>query len=596
VAPPIDPSRGTAPGRWREHLRAVGSALDALDPAASKGARLPWTSALAALVVALVVGVVELFFIAGDHPLLSLVVLLGHASLVLGFLGWLARAIAHAGEERLSLLAQRRVDVVVGLVGAGLLAVAPRVAGGIIIARLLSMALGVALTTPLGIRVARLANLRPPQTLALSFLVVISAGTALLATPAATATGVSMGLVDALFTMTSATTVTGLVVVDTGSFLSPFGKAIILLGMQIGAVSTLVLGAAFIVVVGGRLPGQQQQELSQLLQVNPGEGLRRLVAAVSATTLVAEGLGVTSLYLLWLSGWIELPAAYDDPLLALWWCVFHAVSAFCNAGFALSPDSLSAFVGDPLVCFVFAALITTGGLGFAVMSDLARRLPWLERPRWSWDRLQIQTRVVLLAMVALNLVGALLILFLEYEGALAPYNLPTKLLAAVFQAVSLRTAGFNSIPMAGLAIPTLIVMLVWMFVGAGPGSTGGGVKTTTALTVVLAVRAMLRGRDDVELFGRTLPQSIVYRSIAIVLVTGLVAERRRDGAARRHGEAVDLRPHVLRAGGAAHHGPRRGRAGGGAHLPLPRGPHARGLVLSPRSLLPPRCASKPRES
>jgi trk system potassium uptake protein len=478
---------------------------------------------MVALSLATFVAAAELFFVVEDTPLLLLMVILFDTLLVSGFSGWLALRLLRSAERPLVRLLEHRIDVLVAISSLLLLPVAPRVAGGIVIARIGFTALGVGLTTALGERAARLANLKPPQTLALSFIGLIALGTALLATPAASASGAGVPLVDALFTMSSAITITGLVVQDTGTFFSPFGKTIILLGFQTGAVGTMVLGAAFIVVVGGRLPGRQQQELSQLLQVNPGEGLRRLIAAVSATFLGAEAIGAALLYGLWAVGWMELPREYDEALLALWWCVFHAVSAFCNAGFALSADSLSRFVSDPFVNLVFIALITTGGLGFAVISDLSRRRPWLEKPRWSWSSLQMHTRVVLLATLVLNLFGALAFLFFEYEGVLAPYGIATKLNASVFQAVTLRSCGFNTVPTVGLAMPTVIVMLMWMFVGAGPGSTGGGVKTTTATVTVLAIRAMLRGRDDVELFGRALPQTVVYRSIAIVLVTGVIA-------------------------------------------------------------------------
>lgn len=512
-------------GRATGHVRAFLVEVEAIEPSAGVASvmRVPRPLVIAALSLAAAVAAAELFFVIESSPLLHFLIILADTLLVVSFAGWLALRILRESGRLLVRLFEHRVELLVVLAALLLLPVAPRVAGGIVIARVGFTALGVGLTTALGERAARFANLKPPQTLALSFLGLIAVGTALLATPAASASTERIALIDAFFTMTSAVTVTGLVVEDTGTFFSPFGKTLILLGFQTGAVGTMVLGAAFIVVVGGRLPGRQQHELSQLLQVNPGEGLRRLIASVSATTLGAEAIGVAALYGLWAVGWLQLPPGYDEPLLALWWCVFHAVSAFCNAGFALEPESLSRFVGDPITCIIFMVLITTGGLGFAVMSDLSRRRPWFEKPRWSWNGLQVHSRVVIIATLVLNLFGAVAVLFFEYEGALAPYDLPTKLNAAVFQAVTLRTAGFNTIPFANLAMPTVIIMLMWMFIGAGPGSTSGGVKTTTATTTILALRAMLRGRDDVELFGRRLPQTIVYRSIAIVLVAGLIS-------------------------------------------------------------------------
>ncbi len=491
-------------------------------PGAVRDLRPPRWLTASALGFATLVLSVELFVRVEQRPLLELVVTLADACLAVSFGAWLAVQFAREQGRLADKLSSHRADLAVALISVALIfAVTARVSGPIVIGRLLFVTLGRVLSTPAGERVARIATKNPSRTTALSFAGLIALGTLLLMTPAATTSGKGTPLVDAFFTITSAVCVTGLAVQDTGAYFTPFGQTVILLGVQIGAIGIMVLGAAFIVIVGGSLPQRRQVGLSEMLEVRAGLTLRRLIGAVTATTLAAELLGILSLYLLWTVGGMELPKRYDDAGGALWWCAFHAISAFCNAGFGLASDNLSSFVANPFVCGIIALLITTGGLGFAVMSDLtSRRLPWLRRPRWSWDRLQLQTRVVLLATVVLNVVGTIGILFFEFAGALAPYDLGVKINAALFHAVSLRTAGFNTIPLGALAGPTIIMMLLWMFIGGGPGSTAGGIKTTTAVTVFFAVRAMIRARDDVEVFGRTLPKNIVYRAISIVMLAG----------------------------------------------------------------------------
>jgi trk system potassium uptake protein TrkH len=253
--------------------------------------------------------------------------------------------------------------------------------------------------------------------------------------------------------------------------------------------------------------------------LRPAEGVRSLITAIAASTLVAETLGMLALYTAWASGMLPLPQAYDNPSSALWWAGFHAVSAFNNAGFSLNPDNLMAYVGNPVVCGIVALLILTGGLGFAVTADLAQRSTWaVLRPGAIWARLSLQSKVALFATLGLNAVGMMVFLALEFDGALAGLSAPTKVLASLFEAVTIRTAGFNTVPHGSLASATVLFCIVWMFIGACPGSTGGGVKTTTASVVLMSVRSMLSGRDDVELFGRRIHPVVVYRSISIVLI------------------------------------------------------------------------------
>lgn len=394
--------------------------------------------------------------------------------------------------------------------------VMPRLAAGLVIGRLMITILTRLLETKVGTRFLSELNLRPSQTLALGFVGLIGVGTLLLTLPAATVDGHGVSFVNALFTITSASCVAGLTVFDVGSYLSHFGQAVVLIGMQVGGLGIMVLSAAFAVLVGGNIPSRKQVGLSEVLDVGTSEGLKRLIRSVTATTVVMELSGAMALFFMLQD---EIPKAGDR----LWWSVFHAVSAFCNCGISLSPYSLTPLLNIPLACFVILTLITIGGIGFFVISDLTSADVWrIKKPRAIWNRLEIQTRVVIVATIFLQILGMLLFLFFEYDGALYGLSIDKKVLASLFHSINLRSAGFFVVPMGVIAAPTVLFSIAFMFIGAAPGSTGGGIKTTTAAVSIVALRAMLRGRDDVDLFGRHIPPSIVNRSLSIVMVAAMV--------------------------------------------------------------------------
>lgn len=393
---------------------------------------------------------------------------------------------------------------------------APRFAAAMVIARAL---FGVGMNlfyTPLGKRLIANLNLRPSQTLALSFVGLIFAGTLLLMFPAATVDGKGALFLDAIFTITSAACVVGLSVVDIGDHFSFFGQAVILAAIQIGGLGIMVMSASFALMMGNRLQARTQTGLAQLVDVSTPEGVRNLVKSVAVITLFAESVGALALFV----AFSERNAGDVNPL---WWAIFHSISAFCNAGFGLAADSMSGFVSDFYVCGVIMALMTLGGMGFFVISDLMNPLVWeIKRVGAIWQRLQIQTRVALIATLFLNVLGLLFFLFFEFDGALLGLSIPEKIWASLFQAMSARTAGFFTVPMGTLAPATVLFMMAWMFVGANPGSTGGGIKTTTAAVAIMAVRAMLLGREDVEMFGRRIPSVIVNRALSIIFVAVLI--------------------------------------------------------------------------
>lgn len=392
----------------------------------------------------------------------------------------------------------------------------PRLAAALVIGRLFLTGLTHLLETRFGTRVLSTLNFLPSQTVALSFMGLISVGTLLLTFPAATTNGRGLFFIDAFFTMTSASCVAGLTVFNVGVELTRFGQAVVLFGMQAGGLGIMVLSAAFAVLVGGNIPSRKQVGLSEVLDVSSPEGLKTLIKAVAGTTIVMELLGALALFFL-LSE--QIPKASDR----LWWSIFHAVSAFCNCGICLSADSLMSLLDHYLACIVIMTLITIGGIGFFVIADLTDAENWqVKKPRAIWNRLQIQTRVVIVATIILQSFGMLLFLFFEYDGSLRGLSVDTKIMASLFHSVNLRSAGMFVVPMGIISAPTVLFSIAFMFIGAAPGSTGGGIKTTTAAVSIVALRAMLRGRDDVELFGRQMPPSIVSRSLSIVMVAAMV--------------------------------------------------------------------------
>jgi trk system potassium uptake protein TrkH len=425
----------------------------------------------------------------------------------------------------------RRVDLLLLAICIGTVWFEPRAAVIPIVMRIVVDVVSRAIARGRERRTAGAPALRPARALALSFIGLITGCALLLILPAATVDGQGATLTDAFFTASSATSVTGLVVQDTGSYWTNFGLIVILVTIQVGAIGIMVLAAAFAVLVGGRLPGSQQEGLSEagfgdLVNLSTIDGLKQLTVSVTGLTLAIEGVGALVIYAMWAVGWLELREAYDSWDTALWWSVFHSISAFCHAGFSLEPDSLVAWRDHYVFNIVMILLITLGAVGFPVLADLlprrGRKMAASRGLHGVWHRFHMQTKVVLLMTLVLNVIGMIAYLYFEYDRSLDGLSVPSKVMAALFQSVSTRSAGFNTVDIGVIAIPTMFVCVVWFFIGSAPGSTGGGVRVTTATVVVMAVRAMLRGRDDVELFGRTLPKSIVYRSISIVLIAGLL--------------------------------------------------------------------------
>lgn len=345
--------------------------------------------------------------------------------------------------------------------------------------------------------------------IALGFLLIILIVTALLMLPVSSAAGTMTDPLTALFTATSAVCVTGLVVVDTATHWSLFGKAVLLIGIQIGGLGVMTVIALVSMLLGQRIGLRQRTLLQESVASLHIGGIVRLVRRAMIGTALIEGTGALLLCFRF------VPML--GPVRGIGYSLFHAVSAFCNAGFDLMGTisgpytSLESFVGDPLINLTVMALILVGGIGFFVWDDLIQS-------RFRWRRMQLHTRLVLLLTAALILVPTLLFYALERRHALAGYDVGTRLLASAFSAVTPRTAGFDTLPTAQLSDASALLTLLLMLIGGNPGSTAGGAKTTTMLMVALLAASMLRREDEVHVLGRRLEASLMRRACAIVVI------------------------------------------------------------------------------
>jgi trk system potassium uptake protein TrkH len=363
----------------------------------------------------------------------------------------------------------------------------------------------------------------PAQLIVLSFAAAIAAGTVMLRLPVAHAPGAAIGWLEALFTATSAVCVTGLIVVDTGRDFSPVGQAIIVILIQMGGLGILTVGTLLALVTGRRLGFRERMNLQTQLSSLQVGGVVRLVRRIVVVVLGVELAGALLLYpRMAADGWG--PGA--------WQAVFHSVSAFNNAGFSLHADSLTRYVADSLVNVVILVLIVLGGLGFVVVVNLIAR-------HWQAQRapLSLHTKIALSATVLLIGVATVLLLALEWTNprTLGALPGPVKVMAALFQAITPRTAGFNTVDYAGMHQATLLVTILLMFIGGNPGSTAGGIKTVTFFVLVGSAWSLSRGRGELQLFNRRVPVQTAVRAGVItlssfmVVSTGLIVLSLTDG-------------------------------------------------------------------
>lgn len=346
----------------------------------------------------------------------------------------------------------------------------------------------------------------------LSFAGLILMGTVLLMLPVA-ANGPGLSPVDAFFTATSATCVTGLVVVDTGSALSLFGQWVVLLLIQGGGLGIMTFSTVLILLMTGRFSFVQRSVIQDTFTHAPDTRLPSLIRHVLMFTLILEAAGAALLFL-------RFSGVYP-PGRALYLAIFHSVSAFCNAGFCLFSRGLMDYRGDPLVNLTVALLIICGGIGFLVLLEL-KRLFFKSRQTPRTPRLSVHSKLVLTLTLLLLAIGTLGFLIYEWNDSMAGLPLPTKLMAAFFQSVTARTAGFNTLDFGKMANVTLLLTILLMFVGAASGSTGGGIKVSTLGVLFALSRSRLRGEEGTNIFHRTLTQETVGRAISVFVVAVIV--------------------------------------------------------------------------
>lgn len=347
----------------------------------------------------------------------------------------------------------------------------------------------------------------PARLIALTFLGAIAAGTLLLALPFSHEPGASLTWLDALFTATSAVCVTGLSTVDIGQTFNWIGEVVIMLLVQVGGLGTVTFGALAAIALRRRVGFQQRLGLQNQLRTLAVGGVVRVVRAIVIVALMAETAGALLL-------WAPF-AAREGAGRGAFQAVFHSVSAFNNAGFSLFSDNLLGFVRDPVVSLVICALIVTGGIGFVATVNLLARAREGRRAR-----LHLHTRIVLITTAALLGAGFLIVLVLEWGnpgtlGALPPAARP---LAAFFQSVTPRTAGFETLDYTLFRPATLMFTMLLMFIGGSPGSTAGGIKTATFLVLVGSAWSQARGRGELTLFGRRISSQFAVQAGAIAML------------------------------------------------------------------------------
>ena len=357
-------------------------------------------------------------------------------------------------------------------------------------------------------------RITPAQIIILGFLFLITVGTALLMLPVSTSGPGGASFLDALFTATSATCVTGLVVQDTALYWSPFGQAIILVLIQIGGMGVVTMAVAIFIFTGRHISLKQRWVMQESISAPQVGGIVRQTRFILKTALAMEAIGAVLL---------ALRFCPQMGVKGIWYAIFHSISAFCNAGFDLMGvrsgpcSSLTAYTADSLVNIAIILLIVLGGIGFMTWQDFREH-------KWHLRAMRLQTKVVL-STTAILLAGGFLYFFL-YEFRQPQWQTlgaGERFWAALFQTVTPRTAGFNTVDLSQMTPPSQLVTILLMLVGGSPGSTAGGFKTTTLAVLLLTTAAVFRRRDTAHCFGRRLQDEAVHSAMALFVIYLLLA-------------------------------------------------------------------------
>ncbi len=349
---------------------------------------------------------------------------------------------------------------------------------------------------------------KPGSTISASFFIFIMIGTILLMLPVATANGEGTSLVDALFTSTSALCVTGLTVQDTSLYFSRFGHVVIMVLIQIGGLGIMTSYAFFSIAIGRRLLISQQVTMKGVLDTENAD-IRKTIIFIILSAFILEAIGAAVLATHWSH------ETFDDYI---FYSVFHSISAFCNAGFSLFSNSLIGYSNDLVVNVTIGFLVISGGLGFIVLSNLFGYFSFSSKKN-KRRRLNLHTKIVLTMTVLLIIVGAILYYIFEYKNTLDLFSVREKISVSFFQSITTRTAGFTMVDVGSLATPTLLYFIFFMFIGGASGSAAGGIKVGTFFLILAVAYNMFRGREDVEIFDRTIHRRTVQKAVSIVILS-----------------------------------------------------------------------------
>ncbi len=352
----------------------------------------------------------------------------------------------------------------------------------------------------------------PEATLLGTFLAAMLVGSLLLASPLAQRAGAPLlGYVDALFMAVSATCVTGLTVVDVSSQFSLFGQAVILVLIELGGIGIMTFATFFVVLAGRELTAKSESLISATIGGDENRNLKSLLTSTVALAATCEAAGAAIFARAFHAGGMDWPHA-------AWHGLFHAVSSFCNAGFALRPDSLIGLRGDTAFMLATCALVIVGSLGFIVVSDILNFRPWM-RNIAKRRRLSLHSSLVLRTALLLIVFGTAAFLVFEWDNALAGMAPGGKVAVAAFQSMASRTCGFTTVDMSATSLPTQFLTILQMFIGGAPGSAAGGIKTTTFAVLLLTMAAIVGNRRATLYRSRAIPETVLREAVAVFILS-----------------------------------------------------------------------------
>ncbi len=346
-------------------------------------------------------------------------------------------------------------------------------------------------------------KISPPQLIIGVFLVLIFFGTILLSMPFSSSTGHSVGLLNALFTAVSAVCVNGLIVIDTGTAFSVIGQVVIMLLIQVGGIGFMTVGVMVAILLGKKIGLRERLIIQHTTQSTSSQGLVKLSMYMVFIVFILESIATLILTFRWQDEMGLGQAAY--------YALFHSVSAFNNAGFALWSDGLAQHVGDPVVNMTILILFVVGGLGYIVIVDIFRKR--------SWRKLSTHSKIVIVSSALLTVAGFLLLFLLESWNSVTfgPLGFWERVQAALFQSLTPRSAGFNTIDIGSMLAVSQFLLIIYMFIGAASGGTGGGIKINTVFVLLLATINTFRGGGQIHAFKRRISQETVNRALAVVI-------------------------------------------------------------------------------